>query len=302
MSVGALNPVPGHRESAPIATAPGSLAFRAVLFVLFLACALAIFLFGSNYYKAYPTNGNAVYAAALSAVFLGAALALKASKTLAKYWPIAYAFFTATVVNLVSAVFGGYNGAVARALGLSTGGNEFLAVAKVYEAALVVVPVLVLIRLSGADLGSVLVRRGDLKWGLGMGALVLFNFATSALIFHSAGYAPAALGSAVLWGTVFSFSNGLLEELWFRSLFLKRLTPLIGATGAILLTAVWFAIIHLLGVTYMPAITMPIFLVNTLTLGIGCGLLMHKTGSIWGAVLIHAAADLYLFVAMLAVK
>jgi hypothetical protein len=76
---------------------------------------------------------------------------------------------------------------------------------------------------------------------------------------------------------------------------------LIGATGAILLTAVWFAIIHLLGVTYMPAITMPIFLVNTLTLGIGCGLLMHKTGSIWGAVLIHAAADLYLFVAMLAV-
>jgi hypothetical protein len=180
------------------------------LFILFLACALAIFLIGSNYYNAYPTNGNAIYAAALSAVFLGAALALKRSKTLAQYWPIAYAFFTAT------------------------SGNEFLAVAKGYEAVLVVVPILVLIRLSGADLASVLVRRGDLKWGLGMGALVLFNFATSALIFHSTGYAPAALGSAVLWGTVFSFSNGLLEELWFRSLFLKRLTPLIGATCSVL--------------------------------------------------------------------
>ena len=117
MSVGALNPVPEHRESAPIVTAPGSLAHRAVLFILFLACALAIFLFGSNYYNAYPTNGNAIYAAALSAVFLGAALALKRSKTLAQYWPIVYAFFTATIVNLVSALFGGYNGAVARAFG-----------------------------------------------------------------------------------------------------------------------------------------------------------------------------------------
>ena len=302
MSVGALNPVPEHRESGPIATAPGSLAYRAVLFVLFLACALTIFLFGSNYYKAFPTNGNAVYAAVLSAVFLGAALALKRSQTLAKYWPVAYAFFTAAIVNLVSALFGGYNGAVVRALGLPASGNEFVAVAKVYEAALVVVPILVLIRLSGADLGSVLIRRGDLKWGLGLGALVLFNFATSALIFHGTGYAPAALGSAVVWGSVFAFSNGLLEELWFRSLFLNRLAPLIGTTGSIALTSVWFAIIHLLGVAYLPAVTVPIFLVNTLTLGIGCGLLMRKTGSLWGAVLMHAAADLYLFVAMLAVK
>ena len=302
MSVGALNPIPGHRESAPIASTPGSLGLRVALFGLFLACALAIFLFGSNYYKAYPTNGSPAYAAALAAVFLAAAVLLKRSRTLARYWPIAYAFFAATIVNLISALMGDYNTAVARALGLPVSANEFLAIAKVYEAVLVVVPILVLIRLSGADLGSVLVRRGDLTWGLGMGALVFFNFATSALIFHSAGYAPAALGSALVWGALFSFSNGLLEELWFRSLFLNRLTPLIGATGSILLTATWFAIIHLLGVTYMPAITTPIFLVNTLTLGIGCGLLMHKTGSIWGAVLIHAAAALYLFVAMLAVK
>jgi membrane protease YdiL (CAAX protease family) len=39
---------------------------------------------------------------------------------------------------------------------------------------------------------------------------------------------------------------------------------------------------------------------NTLALGLGCGYLMMKSDNIWGAVLIHAASDLYLFVAVLA--
>jgi membrane protease YdiL (CAAX protease family) len=41
-------------------------------------------------------------------------------------------------------------------------------------------------------------------------------------------------------------------------------------------------------------------LANTLTMGLACGYLTIKTDSIWGAVLIHAAADLFLFIAMLA--
>lgn len=295
-----LNRAPGLQP--PALGKPAKLAYRAGLAVLFLACALAVFLFGSNYYKAFPTNGSAAYAAVLSAVFLAAAMLLKRSQALAAYWRIAYAFFVAAVVNLVSALFGGYNAAFARALGFPTSGNGFLAIAKIYEAALVVIPVLALVRLSGADLGSVLIKRGDLKWGVGMGVLVLFSFATSALIFHGTGYSMDALGSAITWGTVFAFSNGLLEELWFRSLFLKRFTPVIGATGSILVTSLWFAAIHALGVAYLPAVTIPIFLVNTFTLGIACGLLMHKTDSIWGAVLIHAAADLYLFIAMLAAR
>jgi len=50
----------------------------------------------------------------------------------------------------------------------------------------------------------------------------------------------------------------------------------------------------------MPAAVIPIFLVNTFTLGLACGILILKTNSIWGAVMIHAAADLFLFIAVLA--
>jgi membrane protease YdiL (CAAX protease family) len=37
-----------------------------------------------------------------------------------------------------------------------------------------------------------------------------------------------------------------------------------------------------------------------LSLGIGCGYLMMKTDNIWGATIIHAAADLFAFIALLA--
>jgi len=35
-------------------------------------------------------------------------------------------------------------------------------------------------------------------------------------------------------------------------------------------------------------------------LGLACGYVMMKTDNIWGAVLIHAAADLFAFIALLA--
>ena len=68
-----------------------------------------------------------------------------------------------------------------------------------------------------------------------------------------------------------------------------------------LVTSVWFSALHWLSVAYLPMTVVPVFLVNTFTLGIACGFLMVKTKSIWGAVLIHAAADWFLFIATLAI-
>jgi membrane protease YdiL (CAAX protease family) len=47
------------------------------------------------------------------------------------------------------------------------------------------------------------------------------------------------------------------------------------------------------------------FLFNLATLsdnllGLACGYLMMKAGNIWGAMLIHAASDFFLFIAVLA--
>ncbi|TFG60201.1 MAG: CPBP family intramembrane metalloprotease [Spirochaetales bacterium] len=289
----------------PVKQSPVSAGFagRAGLFVLFLICALAVFLFGSNYYKAFPTNGSRVYSACLTVLFLAAALLLKRGKKTAAYWQIAYAFFAASAVNLVSAFFAGYNRNILGALGLVTGTSAGLALGKVYDALLVVIPIIVLILVSGRNLRSLLLGKGNLTWGLGIGGLVLVNFFTSALIFFSSGYSGTAiLGSAVLWGAVFAISNGFLEELWFRGLFFKQLLPVLGTVGTIALTSAWFASIHALSVAYLPMAVIPVFLVNTFTLGLACGIIMFKTDSIWGAVLIHAAADWFLFIAMLAAR
>jgi len=272
------------------------------LFVLFLACSLAVFLFGPNYYRLFPTNGNAFYAGGLSAVLLVAALLLKRSLKLSNYWQIAYAFFVASAVNLVSSLFAGYNTSILRFFGTSTGENAGIALAKLYDSILVIIPILLLTWASGVDLGSIFLKRGvNKKWGLGIGALVFFNFLTSALIFFGTGYEISKLGAVLLWGIIFAFSNSLLEELWIRGIFLKKLVPLIGTVGTVILTSTWFAVLHFLGVAYLPASVVPIFVVNTFTLGLACSILMLKTDSIWGAFLLHAAADLFLFIAILAI-
>jgi membrane protease YdiL (CAAX protease family) len=105
-----------------------------------------------------------------------------------------------------------------------------------------------------------------------------------------------------MWGFVFSICNAFSEELWIRGLFMKKMFPIIGIAGTILLTSTTFGILHLTSVAYLPAMAVPVFLINTFTLGLACGILMQKTDSIWGAYLIHMAADVFLFIATLAAR
>jgi membrane protease YdiL (CAAX protease family) len=270
------------------------------LFVVFLICEVAIIILGSNYFEVFPTNRNMTYNLVTSAVFLTAALLFKYSKRWSQYWLVTYAFFVASVaypttlftIDWVSRLMGRF--------ALTPDTTKGLAVGKLLEVILIVVPILVLTKLSGADMGSIFLKRGNLKLGLGIGGLVFANFATSALLFFSMRFTRMELlGAAVVWGLVFSFANGFMEELWVRGIFLKRFEPFLGLHGSVWLTAIVFALMHGMAYYFMPAV-LPIFVLNTLTLGLACGYLMMKSDSIWGAVLIHAAADLFLFIAVLA--
>ena len=89
--------------------------------------------------------------------------------------------------------------------------------------ALVAAPILVLNRVSGADLGSIFLNRGNLKLGLGIGALVFFFLAPASFMFAAQRFSSAELlMAAVVWGLVFSVANSFMEELWLRGIFLKR--------------------------------------------------------------------------------
>jgi len=185
---------------------------RLGLFFLFLMCGVTVFVFGSNYYEIFPTNRNIYYNAVLSAVFLIVSLWLKRNERLTKYWHIPFAFFIASFVILFTLLFD-LSGSVLGWFNLTTSTSQGIAIAKLFDMVMIVVLIIVLTKLSGADLGSIYLKRGNLKWGLSIGAIVLFNFASSAILFFATRYTSIdKLIVAILWGVVFSFANSLWKN------------------------------------------------------------------------------------------
>jgi len=217
-----------------------------------------------------------------------------------KYWQIAFAFFIASVAYPFTALLDGWIRAILSWFAVTTDTSQGQAIEKICEMLLKVVPILVLVKLSGADLESIFLKRGNLKLGLGIGALVFFFLAPAAFMFASQRFTSLdTLIAAVVWGLVFSIANGFMEELWLRGIFLKRFVPMLGINASVWLTSIIFALMHSFAFYFDP-FALTFFMVNTLALGLACGYLMMKSDSIWGAVVIHAASDFFLFIAVLA--
>ncbi len=270
------------------------------LFLLFLLCEAVIFIFGSYYFDAFPTNKNLSFNLIVSAVFLIATLWYRYDKRWNKYWQIAFAFFIASLATPLSVYFDNWVQTALNWFVVTTDTSKGLAIEKICEMLVKTVPILVLVKLSGADMESVFLKRGNLKLGLGIGALVFFFLGTATFMFAVERFTSVdTLIAAVIWGLVFSFANSFMEELWLRGIFLKRFAPMIGIHGAVWVTSLIFAFMHGFAFYFNPMV-LSFFVVNTLALGLGCGYLMMKSDNIWGALLIHAASDFFLFVAVLA--
>ncbi len=281
-------------------TLPTTWLQRIGLFFLFLLCEAAIFIFGSYYFEVLPTNKNLTYNLIVSAVFLAATLWFRYDQRVNSHWQIAFAFFIASVAYPFTALFDGWLRAVLGWFAVTSDTSKGIAIEKICEMLLKTVPILALVKLSGADLGSVFIKRGNLKLGLGVGALVFFFLGTATFMFAVERFTSVdALVAAVVWGLVFSTVNGFMEELWLRGIFLKRFAPLIGINGAVWVTSIIFASMHSFAFYFDP-FALTFFMINTLALGLGCGYLMMKSDNIWGATIIHAASDFFLFVAVLA--
>ena len=273
---------------------------RLGLFFVFLICEASIFIFGSYYFDVFPTNRNLTYNLVISATFLAASLWFKYDKHLNRYWQIVFAFFAASVAYPFTAIFDGWIRATLGWFAVTTDTSQGIAIEKVCEMLLKTVPILILVKFSGADFGSVFLKRGNLKLGMGIGWLVFFFLATASFMFAAERFTSMdTLLAAVVWGLVFSFANSFMEELWLRGIFLKRFEPMLGLNGSIWVTSLIFASMHSFAFYFMPT-AIPFFFVNTLALGLACGYLIMKSDSIWGAVVIHAASDFFLFVAVLA--
>jgi membrane protease YdiL (CAAX protease family) len=291
---GQVNSVPAERPAS-----------RAILFVLFLIAGLAIFLFGNNWNDRFPTNTSTLYKASLPIVFLALAVALHRSEQLRKYWRIAFALFIGAFANWLNWTLGNW---LPRFVGPPATTAQDLTIDKLSQCVPVVLAIIVLTKLAGDDLGSIFLKQGDLKEGLRFG-LISFGifaaiFAVIAVLQASApasqgltasGVSLAVIVAALPWMLVWAFANSLMEELWFRGIFLKKLSPFLGATATIVVTSLVFSIPHA-GATYISPLEMIVFPIVVFCLGLVNARMMLKTDSIVGSFLFHAGYDLLVII------
>jgi len=224
--------------------------------------------------------------AGITVIFLVAALLLRRSDRGKQYWQVSYALFVAGVAVLLGILF---SGSLLKLFGLSASNPLGIAIAKLSESLFRLIPILVLMAIIGADRRSMYLNKGKIGLGLTVGIAAFIVLALIAFL-------PLASQEGMLnkllslspWILIFVLTNGFMEELLFRGLFLKRYEPFLGKGLSNLLTAIVFTLIHV-QVTYVSEMLQ--FLLIVFPLALIWGYLMQKTDSIWGSALFHAGAD-----------
>lgn len=262
------------------------------LFLIFLFAALAVFLSGITFSAQLPDTIEIFLRTGLCILFFVATIVFTGQIRLKKYWPLSFGFFLASFSQFLAWQF---SGLPLGWFGLDAAEINGMAVAKLSQSLLIVIPIILLTRVSGQSFSSIYLRKGKIRYGLGIGLIAFFAFAAF-LLFRIKDIENGLdrVLSASPWILVFVLSNGFNEELLFRGLFLKKFQPFLGKSGSNLLTAIVFTIAHM-KVEYVASGEILRFLGAVFVLALVWGYMMQKTDSLIGPALFHAGADLLLF-------
>lgn len=249
------------------------------------------------------------YGLVVAGVLLALTLLVRRSTTLHRFWELPFVCFVLAVVqvlnNAVPPLVLGHvlheRVVPGNPLAATVGGTLVI---QLLETALALVPIVVLIRVAGLDLGSIYWR-----WGK-FGRAYLIAIAGFVALYVLIGLSPAhrmlpiqgtmtlgrylALTPALL---VLVISNGFQEEVLFRGLFLQRYTGFFGVYVANVLQALVFAFAHA-GVTYTPS-ALVFILVAVFPLGLLAGYLMRSSDGVVAPALLHAGLDIPIYLAFL---
>ncbi len=208
-----------------------------------------------------------------------------------------FGFFAASLAQALDYYFSGWSLSL---LGLDVESPAGIAVDKLESTVLIVVPIIVLTKLSGNNISSIYLQKGNLRQGVLIGLAVFVAVAAVSIPWARWQYQTRDLTLQrvipwIPWIMLFVLVNSLNEELLFRGLFLRKLEPLIGAFPANLCMAIPFVALHY-GVDYTQNILTMLALL--LPLGLVLGYVMQKTNSIIGSWLIHASVDIAVVLAL----
>ena len=253
--------------------------------MLFLG-GLAVFVLGNPYYTVFVTNRNQLYLLILTASLLVTAIWMKKSDSLSQYWSAVYALFIAACATLflnTGVLNIRYNGPNAL---------KDLALDKLGQFLHITTIILVTTLIAKDNLKSLFITKGNLTQGLLFGVISFIVFSIIGFIIQIGEFYPSQWRlSSIMFILIFVFANAIMEELWFRGIFLNKYTPLIGRVGAILVTSVVFGASHI-NATYEFPGGGYVFGLVVFILGYVGADSMLKTNSLIGAVLFHAGYDL----------
>jgi membrane protease YdiL (CAAX protease family) len=255
-------------------------------FLTVLIIALAVFLVNMTFASRLPANLLMYIRIALIVVFSILWRVLSRHKrthagTLA---------FTMMAVNLAFFIVSFFTAGL---WGLNLGTAGGIALAKLSDSFIISFVLILSFVLGGFPLKNIFLARGRFTAGLVIGICSFILMASLAVTNPSQHTEPGFLRRNLAWIFLFVLSNGFMEELLFRGIFLKHLNNLLKPVWTIILTSVVFAAAHL-QVTYTPDVL--IFTGIVLILGMIWGFLMHYTQSILASMLFHAGADLMIII------
>ncbi|MBN2047187.1 MAG: CPBP family intramembrane metalloprotease [Anaerolineaceae bacterium] len=273
----------------------GTLTWKSKL-LLFAAClgaGMMVYFFG-GYFSGWPRETRLIFRVFNCAFFILLSDILRRGEKTAPYWRVAYAFFCASTAFLIAFLF---TGRILRLLGVDSATVFGLAIEKLVDMVLICAALIGLSRLVGEGWGELYLQPGrwKLSLGVGLGAFAVF----AALLFLQAravDLSASSLLSLLPWLLIFVLANGVMEELHFRGIILRKLNPALGNFLANLVVTLYFTLIHA-PVQYTPDIY--VFIGGLFFLSLAWGGLMQKSGSLWGSALFHAGADLVIMLGVI---
>jgi membrane protease YdiL (CAAX protease family) len=272
---------------------PGEWGRRAGFFLLFLLLGLLLFVVFNHIRLTLPKSIDGIGRVIMILSFLALALLARRSRRFEKYWPILFSCFIAALATAVDYYLPSRDGLL-QILHISITTPAGIALDKLDSSLILIVTIILLTKVSGADLGSIYLRKGNLRLGLIIGLTAFVVAAAGAipvseLFFGGKDLTLEKVLPWTPWILIFVLGNAFNEELLFRGLFLQKYGPFTGRFSANLVIAIPFALHHT-GVSYTPDVWM--FLAILLPLALAWGFVMQKTDSVWGSILFHAGTDI----------
>lgn len=226
----------------------------------------------------------------LTILLLATALLARRSKRFEQYWQILFAFFIMTVAVSLDRIFAIY---LIDYLGIIDTTPAGWAFPKLNECIVIVGVIILFTRMSGSNLGSIYLQKGNLKLGLVIGWIAFFFAAAGSIpmasLFNARDLSFARILPWIPWLLIYILANATMEELLFRGLFLRKLEPFLGKILSNFVIAFIFTGIHG-AVNYTS--DQYLFVAILFPLALAWGYIMQKTDSVWGSILFHAGMDI----------